>query len=341
MKKGDLINLIKYHYDGDEIKFNKTVKGIVDHLKYYKIDDELLNVINELYENNSLMFSASKNTQKEKNAILLPNDVAEDIKYLIKSNEKMLEGVNTILFHGKPGTGKTAIVDFFGKVLKRRIHSISFSQIANSKLGETIKNLQNVFETHNREEVIIFIDELDGIVTNRNDSNDIAEMSRLLITLMKMLDELDERTIVIGVTNLKEKIDSALLRRFKYSVDFDRYKLIDYIDIADYFITKKSLDDYRKNINEILKIYWDRISPNDIEKLCVEMSNRNKIDDSPLKSIHKLINSISDYEEALELMVKYEIPNKNIYTYLKDKYTKMEIEDYKKSYLNNISKEVK
>lgn len=53
------------------------------------------------------------------------------------------------MFHGKTGTGKTEAVKQLGRMLKKDVYSVEFTQIIDSKLGQTSKNLSELFQGNN------------------------------------------------------------------------------------------------------------------------------------------------------------------------------------------------
>ena len=55
-------------------------------------------------------------------------------------------------------------------------------------------------------------------------------MGRVTSTLLKEFDNLNERILLIATTNLYKQFDKALLRRFDYIVDFNRYSKEDLED---------------------------------------------------------------------------------------------------------------
>ena len=59
-------------------------------------------------------------------------------------------GVNKFLFEGKPGTGKTETVKQIARVLERDVLSIEFDSLIDSKLGQSSKNIVDVFKEINR-----------------------------------------------------------------------------------------------------------------------------------------------------------------------------------------------
>ena len=67
---------------------------------------------------------------------------------------------------------------------------------------------------------------------DRVNSNDLREMGRVTSTLLKELDYLSDKAILIATTNLYDKFDKALLRRFDSTINFNRYNREDLIEVA-------------------------------------------------------------------------------------------------------------
>lgn len=58
-------------------------------------------------------------------------------------------------------------------------------------------------------------------------------MGRATSSVLKGLDALNDKIILIATTNLYNSFDKALTRRFDVIIDFDRYKQEDLIDIGE------------------------------------------------------------------------------------------------------------
>ena len=167
-------------------------------------------------------------------------------------------GVNKFLFHGAPGTGKTEAAKLLSLILERELFVVNFDSIIDSKLGQSAKNISHLFDQMNAlahpERVVILFDEIDSIAMDRTNSNDIREMGRVTTSVFKGLDYLDESIVLIATTNLFNKFDRALTRRFDAIVDFDRYSRSDLLDIADEFAdTYLKKFDYAKKNSKLLK----------------------------------------------------------------------------------------
>ena len=136
-------------------------------------------------------------------------------------------GINKILFTGKAGTGKTAMVNYLANALNLECYVINCINLVDSHLGQTPKNVIKVFDTirHCDKKTIYFFDEIDSIVNNRTNFKDLEEMARVVTATMRGFDSLDgsENAIVIAATNLDKNLDPAFLRRFDKTINFDIY----------------------------------------------------------------------------------------------------------------------
>ena len=105
--------------------------------------------------------------------------------------------------------------------------------------------------------VIDSFDEIDAISLDRINSNDLREMGRVTSTLLKEFDNLNEKILLIATTNLYKQFDKALLRRFDYIVDFNRYSKEDLEEIADTIITSelKKYSNVKPEYKILNKIY--------------------------------------------------------------------------------------
>lgn len=166
----------------------------------------------------------------------LPKTIKDDIMGLVNAVERNI-GINKFLFIGAPGTGKTETARQLSRILDRELFALDFDQVIDSKLGQTSKNISEVFQEMNTiphpEKAIILFDEIDAIALNRIDSQDLREMGRATSSVFKGLDSIHPRLVFIATTNLFSKLDKALVRRFDSVIDFSRYDKEDLLSIAD------------------------------------------------------------------------------------------------------------
>lgn len=159
--------------------------------------------------------------------IALPNTQVEKIekmiasvKYLDKLNSWGIQGNSRILFVGPPGTGKTLAAHIIASELKCGIQYVRLDSLISSYLGETGKNIREVFEYPTNESLIIFLDEFDTIAKKRDDGKETGEIKRVVNTLIQNIDILGQSKIIVAATNHPELLDSALWRRFDNILEF-------------------------------------------------------------------------------------------------------------------------
>ena len=243
MKKKNVINLIRYHEEKNEVAFRAEALEIA---KYFFDNGENLvgDYIMGLLSNANVFIPQGDNFNLNyfekvtigNTSLPLPKEIINDIYGIINAVNHNI-GINKFLFEGPPGTGKTESVKQVARILSRELYSVDFSSIIDSKLGQTQKNMAEVFSEirmlPNPDNVIILFDEIDAIAMDRINSRDIREMGRVTSSILKELDNLDARVIFIATTNLYKNLDKALTRRFDAIVNFDRYSKDDLLDISE------------------------------------------------------------------------------------------------------------
>ena len=124
------------------------------------------------------------------------------------------------LFGGPSGTGKTLAAKILAAVLDMDIYRVDLAAVVNKYIGETEKNLNQVFARAEELDVVLLLDEGDSLLAKRSDvksSNDrYANMETNY--LLQRLE--GYQGIVVVTTNAAEAIDKAFQRRMDVSVDF-------------------------------------------------------------------------------------------------------------------------
>ena len=132
-----------------------------------------------------------------------------------------------ILFHGLPGTGKTAAVDMIAKATGRSVYHVDIAASKTCWFGESEKLFKKIFtdyrkmcETEERKPILLF-NEADALFSKRRDvgSGNCAQTENALQNiLLEELETLDG--ILIATTNMCDNFDAAFERRFLFKVQF-------------------------------------------------------------------------------------------------------------------------
>ncbi|MBE8726867.1 AAA family ATPase [Flavobacterium hungaricum] len=158
-------------------------------------------------------------SNENKTALL---QIIKEHQYITELQKYNLKVDNKILLHGSSGCGKTTTAKAIANTLDKKIVIINLSTIIDARIGETSKNLKAIFDKAIRERAVLFLDEFDQIGKSRDsDDKDVAEMRRLVNTIIQLFDYFPSDSLLICATNHYEIIDSALLRRFQLRLKYE------------------------------------------------------------------------------------------------------------------------
>lgn len=249
MKKKNVVSLIKYYAEKNDAGFRNEAYEIArefDSSGDYQLAEYIMSLLSNVntfvpqMENHESAFFEKINTSV--GSLLFPDAIMQDLFGIVNAIGHHV-GVNKFLFQGAPGTGKTEAVKQLANILEREVFMVDFSAIIDSKLGQTQKNISELFKEMNGfvnpGKVLILMDEIDAIALDRTNQHDMREMGRATSAMLKGLDRLDDRIVLIATTNLYDYFDKALLRRFDSIISFNRYTREDLLGIAE-----KMLDQY-------------------------------------------------------------------------------------------------
>ncbi len=126
----------------------------------------------------------------------------------------------SMLFTGPPGTGKTMAAQVVASELGLEIYKVDLSKVISKYIGESEKNLGEVFESAKRSNVILLFDETDALFGKRTEVKDSHDKNANVETsyLLQKMEEYNGITIM--TTNFIENIDKAFFRRINYVIHF-------------------------------------------------------------------------------------------------------------------------
>lgn len=123
-----------------------------------------------------------------------------------------------LLVYGEPGTGKTKMAQWIAAKLNLTLLTVRCDTLISSLLGQTSKNLRQVFEYAQQLPCVLFLDEFDALAGARGNERDIGELQRVVISLLQNIDALSDSTILIAATNHDSLLDPAIWRRFSFRI---------------------------------------------------------------------------------------------------------------------------
>ena len=166
--------------------------------------------------------------------LVLPDDAVDDIVEFVARvrhrrlvyetwgmARKVAKGMGlSALFSGPPGTGKTMVAGLIAQELGLDLYQIDLSKVVSKWIGETEKNLGELFDAAEAGHALLLFDEADSLFAKRtqvNTSND--RYANLEVNYL--LQRLEAFTgIVILTTNHDTTIDDAFRRRLSLRIEF-------------------------------------------------------------------------------------------------------------------------
>ena len=218
-----------------------------------------------------------------------------------------------ILLFGPPGTGKTLIAKAIATECNCTFFNISASSLTSKWVGESEKTVKSLFKVaYKKVPSIIFIDEIDSILSKRSGSENEAT-KRLKTEFLIQFDGLGSNTnarlLVIAATNRPMDLDEALLRRLPKRVycgplDEDgRFEFIKKVinrvetqlsddDIRD--IAKRTNDYSNSDLMEMCReAAYEPVRELSMEEILKTKKFRPLIKDDLIKAVQKIRGTLS------------------------------------------------
>lgn len=161
---------------------------------------------------------------------------------------------NGMLLYGPPGCGKTFFAKHFAEEVGFNFLCMTPATLKSKWVNATQENIANMFkEAEEKAPTIIFIDEFNELVPDRQ--SDVHEMSRSAVNeMLAQMDRTGERGVfVIGATNYPDKIDPAIMRAGRLDKKY-------YIGVPDREARKAIFELYLRNRPRELGINYDELS---------------------------------------------------------------------------------
>lgn len=124
------------------------------------------------------------------------------------------------LFTGESGTGKTLAAEVVARELSLDVYRIDLSAVVSKYIGETEKNLKQVFDAAEEGGVLLLFDEADALFGKRGEVKDSHDRYAN-IEVGYLLQRMEAyQGLAILTTNLKASMDRAFQRRLRFTLHF-------------------------------------------------------------------------------------------------------------------------
>ncbi len=166
--------------------------------------------------------------------LILPDKIIGQLKHLehyLAQQERVMQtwggqkirprgyGIKA-LFSGAPGTGKTMCAEVIAGSLGLDLFKVDLSAVISRWVGETEKNLKEIFDAAEGGSSVILFDEADSLFGSRGDVKQAQDrFANQEVSFLLQRLEVFEGCAVL-TTNLQENIDEAFLRRFGAVIEF-------------------------------------------------------------------------------------------------------------------------
>jgi hypothetical protein len=126
----------------------------------------------------------------------------------------------TALFAGQPGTGKTMAAEIIAGALGLELYRIDLAAVVSKYIGETEKNLEQIFRAADQGDAVLLFDEADALFGKRSEVRDAHDRyaNVEVAYLLQRLEAYDGLAIL--TTNMRGSMDEAFVRRLDFVLDF-------------------------------------------------------------------------------------------------------------------------
>ena len=185
-----------------------------------------------------------------------------------------------ILLFGPPGNGKTMIAKCIASEYGQEytFFNISASSLTSKWVGDAERMMRTLFDiAREKSPSIIFIDEIDSILTARGGKSEAESSRRIKTEFLIQFDGVskksmnDKKILIIGATNLPDQLDNAVLRRFNKRICVPLPDKDTRINLIKNLLKKQKYDISSDNMNNI-GTKTDGYSCSDLKHLCSDAS---------------------------------------------------------------------
>lgn len=295
MARSDLVKaLLRSYQQGDDAAFQSAAEAVVSDERRKRHDllaDELTAILAEPQrgrgERRPLQVSSLKPLPKTRDdsplltivharttlqdlvlaepVIAVLDGIVEEFRHRSALRAHGVSPRSTLLLVGPPGTGKTMTGEAIAGELGLAIARIQLATVVSSYLGETARNLEQIFAFLNAGSWVLQFDEFDMLGRERADRSDHGELRRVVAAMLQIIDENNADSIFVATSNHPALLDTAVWRRFDEVIQFGLPDIA-----ARSHLIELKLRAVRTNIDvDAAAQSMEGFSPADIEAVCL------------------------------------------------------------------------
>ncbi len=247
MARSDQVKaLLRSHREGDEQRFRSTAEEIIQDARrkrHVQLAEELEAILDEPARTRRPAQLATlralpkgrdetplldvRHPQRSLHDLVLPEATRDLLSGLLDEQRVAsalhahgIEPRRSILFAGPSGTGKSATAEAFAGELGWPVAHVQLATVVSSYLGETAKNLEQIFSFLQSGSWVLLFDEFEMLARDRNERGDHGEFKRVVSALLQLIETTTTDSVIIATSNHAGLLDSALWRRFDEVVGF-------------------------------------------------------------------------------------------------------------------------
>ena len=122
---------------------------------------------------------------------------------------------------GPPGCGKSASAEAVAGQLGLPMAKVQLATVVSSYLGETARNLEQIFSFLDVGSWVLVFDEFDMLGRERSDRADHGELRRVVAAMLQVVDEHRGDSLFVATSNHPALLDTAVWRRFDEIIEIE------------------------------------------------------------------------------------------------------------------------
>lgn len=245
MKKQVIVDLIRYHVEGNESGFRTLAYEIANEFDRTG-DREISQFIQFQLSGDAWVPQVGTEfplprfwrqlDKPDEHPLMMPEVIVDEMRNIIKAVIEKT-GLTKFLFVGASGTGKTETAKQLARILNRDLYALDFKELLTCGEIESDRIFPQAFrpmhENSLGEKVVFLFDRFEALETDSAEAFTKREREALKASFRNCLEGLPNDVIVIAETKRRNVLRKEIVEQFDAVVDFNRYEDDDLMAVAD------------------------------------------------------------------------------------------------------------